>query len=106
MPPREYIFVVDVSGSMNGFPLDTGKKLMGDLANVLRPSDTFNVVVFADGSETFSPSLRSGDRSQSRARAAVHRSGRAAAAGRGFWPRSNERWPSRVNRRCRAASCC
>jgi Ca-activated chloride channel family protein len=28
---------------------------MGDLVNVLRPSDTFNVVVFADGFETFSP---------------------------------------------------
>jgi Ca-activated chloride channel homolog len=53
-PPREYIFVVDVSGSMNGFPLDTAKKLMRDLAGVLRPSDTFNVVVFADGTETFS----------------------------------------------------
>jgi len=55
VPPREYIFVVDVSGSMYGFPLDTGKKLMGDLVNVLRPSDTFNVVVFADGSEQFAP---------------------------------------------------
>ena len=55
MPPREYIFVVDVSGSMNGFPLDTAKKLMSDLVNVLRPSDTFNIVVFADGFETFSP---------------------------------------------------
>jgi len=53
-PAREYIFVVDVSGSMNGFPLDTAKKLMRDLANVLRPADTFNVVVFADGTETFS----------------------------------------------------
>jgi Ca-activated chloride channel family protein len=39
---------------MYGFPLDTAKKLMGDLASVLRPSDTFNVVVFADGSQTFS----------------------------------------------------
>ena len=55
VPPREYVFVLDVSGSMYGFPLDTAKKLMGDLASVLRPSDTFNVVVFADGSETFSP---------------------------------------------------
>ena len=27
---------------------------MGDLGNVLRPSDTFNIVVFADGSDTFS----------------------------------------------------
>lgn len=55
VPPREYIFVVDVSGSMHGFPLDTAKKLMGDLVSVLQPSDTFNIVVFADGSETFSP---------------------------------------------------
>lgn len=55
MPSREYIFVLDVSGSMNGYPLDTAKKLMSDLANVLRPSDTFNIVVFADGSATFSP---------------------------------------------------
>ena len=56
VPPREYIFVVDVSGSMYGFPLDTAKKLMADLASVLRPSDAFNVVVFADGTETFSSS--------------------------------------------------
>ena len=55
VPPREYVFVLDVSGSMYGFPLDTAKKLMSDLASVLRPSDTFNVVVFADGAETFSP---------------------------------------------------
>jgi Ca-activated chloride channel family protein len=54
VPPREYVFVVDVSGSMNGFPLDTAKTLMGDLVRVLRPSDTFNIVVFADGFETFS----------------------------------------------------
>jgi Ca-activated chloride channel homolog len=54
VPPREYVFVVDVSGSMNGFPLDTAKTLMGDLVKVLRPSDTFNIVVFADGFETFS----------------------------------------------------
>src|SRR5262249_22587720 len=56
LPAREYIFVVDVSGSMYGFPLNTAKKLMGDLVDVLRPSDTFNIVVFADGSEAFSRS--------------------------------------------------
>jgi Ca-activated chloride channel homolog len=55
LPAREYIFVLDVSGSMNGFPLDTGKALMRDLASVLRLTDRFNVVVFADGGETFSP---------------------------------------------------
>ncbi|HKB11874.1 MAG TPA: VWA domain-containing protein, partial [Vicinamibacterales bacterium] len=52
---REYIFVIDVSGSMNGFPLNTAKKLMRDLVDVLRPTDSFNVLVFEDGSETFSP---------------------------------------------------
>jgi len=30
IPPREYIFVVDVSGSMHGFPLDISKKLLKD----------------------------------------------------------------------------
>ena len=54
IPPREYIFVVDVSGSMYGFPLDTAKALMRELASVLRPSDTLNIIVFADGTETFS----------------------------------------------------
>jgi Ca-activated chloride channel homolog len=40
---------------MHGFPLDTAKTLMGDLAKVLRPTDRFNVVVFADGGQTFAP---------------------------------------------------
>ncbi len=47
IPPREYIFVLDVSGSMNGFPLNTAKKLMRDLIAQLKPTDTFNVVLFA-----------------------------------------------------------
>jgi len=47
IPPREYIFVLDVSGSMNGFPLNTAKKLMRDLITQLRETDTFNVVLFA-----------------------------------------------------------
>src|SRR5262245_38427936 len=54
VPAREYVFVIDVSGSMNGFPLETAKKLLDDLVAGLRPADTFNIVVFADGSETFS----------------------------------------------------
>ncbi len=50
IPPREYIFIVDVSGSMNGFPLDISKKLMAHLLDSLRPKDHFNVVFFAGGS--------------------------------------------------------
>jgi Ca-activated chloride channel family protein len=44
--PRDYIFVVDVSGSMHGFPLDTAKTLLRELIGGLRPSDTFNVLLF------------------------------------------------------------
>jgi Ca-activated chloride channel homolog len=52
IPPREYIFVVDVSGSMHGFPLDISKKLMVELLTRLRPSDRFNIVFFSGGSNT------------------------------------------------------
>jgi Ca-activated chloride channel homolog len=47
VPAREYIFVVDVSGSMEGFPLNTSKQLLRDLIGKLRPTDLFNVVLFA-----------------------------------------------------------
>jgi Ca-activated chloride channel family protein len=55
IPPREYIFVLDVSGSMHGFPLNTAKKLMRDLASNLKPTDTFNVVLFAGRAAVMSP---------------------------------------------------
>jgi Ca-activated chloride channel family protein len=54
IPPREYIFIVDVSGSMHGFPLDISKKLLKDLIGNLRPTDTFNVLLFAGGSQLMS----------------------------------------------------
>lgn len=47
IPPREYIFIVDISGSMNGFPIETSKALLRDLIGRLRPVDTFNVILFA-----------------------------------------------------------
>jgi Ca-activated chloride channel family protein len=55
IPPREYIFILDVSGSMNGFPLDTAKTLMRELIGGLRPSDSFNVILFAGGSRLLAP---------------------------------------------------
>ena len=56
IPPREYVFVVDVSGSMEGFPLDTSKKLLEDLIGGLRSNDFFNVVLFAGDSTALSES--------------------------------------------------
>jgi Ca-activated chloride channel family protein len=54
IPSREYIFIVDVSGSMHGFPLDISKKLLKDLIGALRPTDRFNVLLFAGGSSLMS----------------------------------------------------
>lgn len=68
IPAREYIFVVDVSGSMDGFPLNTSKRLLRDLIGQLRPSDLFNVVLFAGGSTVLSPrSLPAGQQNISNA---------------------------------------
>jgi Ca-activated chloride channel homolog len=50
IPAREMIFIVDVSGSMSGFPLDTTKVLMKNLLGRLRPTDTFNILFFAGDS--------------------------------------------------------
>jgi|WetSurMetagenome_2_1015567.scaffolds.fasta_scaffold17186_3 Ca-activated chloride channel homolog len=47
IPPREYIFIVDVSGSMHGFPLDISKTLLRNLLTGLRSSDYFNVELFS-----------------------------------------------------------
>lgn len=48
IPPREYIFVLDVSGSMNGYPLDTAKDLIRNLVSSLNHTDYFNLVLFAN----------------------------------------------------------
>ncbi|HEX4963977.1 MAG TPA: VIT and VWA domain-containing protein [Thermoanaerobaculia bacterium] len=55
IPPREYVFVLDVSGSMHGFPLDTAKGLMRDLIGDLSPSDSFNVILFSGASRLLAP---------------------------------------------------
>jgi Ca-activated chloride channel family protein len=54
--PREYIFIVDVSGSMHGYPLDTAKALMKDIITGLRPQDSINVLLFASSSAVLSES--------------------------------------------------
>lgn len=56
IPAREYIFVLDVSGSMHGFPLDTAKRLIRELIGRLRPTDSFNVILFSGASRLMAPS--------------------------------------------------
>ncbi len=52
--PREYIFILDISGSMGGFPLDVSKRLISDILDDLGPDDYFNVLMFAGGSQVLS----------------------------------------------------
>ena len=52
--PREYVFVVDISGSMHGFPLDTTKALLRHLIGNLRASDSFNVMLFSGSNRMLS----------------------------------------------------
>ncbi len=56
-PPREYLFIIDVSGSMSGFPLDTAKDLLRRLVGGLGPQDSFNVMLFAGSATVLSPSF-------------------------------------------------
>lgn len=70
MPARELVFIVDVSGSMSGFPTETARALMERLLGTLRPQDTFNVMHFASTSSLLSEtSLRATKDNVARARA-------------------------------------
>ncbi len=53
--PRDVVFVVDVSGSMHGFPLETAKSLLRGLVTNLRPTDTFNIIPFSGGHSMLAP---------------------------------------------------
>jgi Ca-activated chloride channel homolog len=47
--PREITFIMDVSGSMMGTPIEISKELVTRTLDRLRPEDLFNVVYFASG---------------------------------------------------------
>jgi len=55
IPPREYIFIIDVSGSMHGFPINTAKAVLKELISKLRPEDRFNVMLFESSNSMLSP---------------------------------------------------
>lgn len=56
LPPREYVFIMDVSGSQMGFPIEMSKVLMKEMIQGLRPQDLFNVMVFEGSAALWSPS--------------------------------------------------
>jgi TonB-linked SusC/RagA family outer membrane protein len=52
IPAREYIFIVDISGSMQGFPLSVSIKLLRNLISSLKSTDRFNVMLFESSNST------------------------------------------------------
>jgi Ca-activated chloride channel family protein len=47
--PKELIFVIDKSGSMSGFPIETAKEAMALCIEGLNEKDTFNLMTFEGG---------------------------------------------------------
>lgn len=45
--PKEIVFVIDTSGSMDGFPIEKAKEAVRLSLEGLNPNDTFNVISFA-----------------------------------------------------------
>ena len=56
IPLREYIFVIDVSGSMSGYPLSVSKGLVSNLLSSLSEEERFNILFFAGNSSVLSKS--------------------------------------------------
>jgi Ca-activated chloride channel family protein len=52
--PREVVFVLDTSGSMDGEPIDASKAFMQDALRTLRPTDYYRIVQFDSTPREFS----------------------------------------------------
>ena len=53
--PKELVFVLDTSGSMEGFPIEKAKETMKLAMDSLYPSDTFNLITFAGNTDILFP---------------------------------------------------
>jgi Ca-activated chloride channel family protein len=53
--PKELVFVLDTSGSMEGFPIEKARETMLLALDGLYPQDTFNVITFAGDTKILFP---------------------------------------------------
>src|SRR5581483_6295180 len=53
--PKELVFALDTSGSMNGLPIETAKKAMKLALDGLYPQDTFNLITFSGDTHILFP---------------------------------------------------
>jgi Ca-activated chloride channel family protein len=58
--PREISFLLDVSGSMSGLPLNLARQVIDRALARLRPADRFNLYYFASGNGQLWPEARAG----------------------------------------------
>ncbi|WZZ83097.1 hypothetical protein YC2023_103669 [Brassica napus] len=56
---REVVFVVDISKSMAGKPLEDVKNAISTALSKLNPRDSFNIITFSDDTSLFSTSMES-----------------------------------------------
>jgi Ca-activated chloride channel family protein len=55
LTPKELVFVLDTSGSMQGFPIEKAKETMSLALAGLNPGDTFNLITFAGDTRILFP---------------------------------------------------
>ena len=53
--PKELVFVLDTSGSMQGFPIEKAKETMKLALDNLNPADTFNLITFSGDTHILFP---------------------------------------------------
>ncbi|MGE0886936.1 MAG: VIT domain-containing protein [Blastocatellales bacterium] len=53
--PKEIVFVLDTSGSMEGFPIEKAKEAMKLAIDGMNPLDTFNLITFAGDTHVLFP---------------------------------------------------
>ncbi len=53
--PKEMVFVIDTSCSMNGPPLEAAKRAMHEALEQMNPDDTFMLIDFAEHARAFNP---------------------------------------------------
>ena len=56
--PREMVFVMDQSGSQNGFPIEKSKELTVKMIQQLRPNDSFDVISFGNEAHRLWPASK------------------------------------------------
>ena len=59
-PPMEWMFLVDVSGSMSGTSMDQARQSMAQALDRIRPKDRFNIITYSSDYTSMAPEALAG----------------------------------------------